>query len=206
MLGSIQRLRNLEERADQEPGKTKNQLLNFSQLIAKLERLKADSSQQRLKLWHEGAKLRAIQRARDIHQKIIELLAQNKVARVHQLFGQMVARGASAQVILRTVQSVVDGRYRPKGFDQDDHDDSMLVRIMGGPRLLFAMQQTHGLMSSALYDKRRFISSWANRVERATVIENMGARAPSTRCPVFACPALAAPSSFTLFACHLLAT
>eukprot|EP00966_Prymnesium_polylepis_P276261 6382100-Prymnesium_polylepis.1 len=88
----------MQERAAEEAPKkeTKDLHLTFSQLTTKLKKQKAASSLQRLKEWHLSSKLRRIQSARDIHQKIIELLAQNKVARVHQLFGQMVARGASA--------------------------------------------------------------------------------------------------------------
>jgi hypothetical protein len=74
------------------------------------------------------------------------------------------------------VQRVIAGKYRPKGFTQADHDEAMLVRIMGGPRLLFAMQKVHGLESASLYDKkdkRRFVSSWGSRVQRTTVVENL---------------------------------
>ena len=93
-----------------------------------------------------------------------------------QLFGQMVAQGASAEKILRTLKLAIDNKYTPKGFTQDDHDDALLVRIIGGPRLLYAMHKAHGFESNSAYDKldkRRFVSSWGPRVHRETVVENM---------------------------------
>ena len=88
----------------------------------------------------------------------------------------MIAQGASAEKILKTVKLAISGQYRPKGFVQDDHDDAMLIRICGGPRLLYAMQQAHGFESNTYYDKldkRRFISSWGCRAQRDTVVKNM---------------------------------
>ena len=151
MLSGIKELAALEECAESDAPHIKlpNYRLSAAQMSNKSKRQREVSSMQRLREWHLSRKLNRIQSARETHHKIIELLACNKVARVQQLFGQMVAQGASPAKILTTVELAIAGRYKPKGFDADDHDDTMLVRIMGGARLLYAMQQSHSLMSDS---------------------------------------------------------
>ena len=82
LLGTIRELQRIEERAITEAPdpNLKNSFLTPIQWGEKLKRQKKSSSLQRLKEWHMSKKLHRIQSARDTHQKIIELLAQNRVA------------------------------------------------------------------------------------------------------------------------------
>ena len=57
-------------------------------------------------------------------------------------------QGASAQTICEVLERAISGLYRPHGrFTQREFDISFLVKSLGGPRLLYALQQSHGLAS-----------------------------------------------------------
>jgi hypothetical protein len=49
--------------------------------------------------------------------------------------------------ILATLQSAITKGYVPKQFDQEDADRAVLVLRLGGPKLLFAMHKSCGLMA-----------------------------------------------------------
>ena len=69
-------------------------------------------------------------------------------AGLRRLLAAALRRGASAQSICAALESAISGLYRPQGgFTQRDFDVSFLVKSLGGPRLLYALQQSHGLAS-----------------------------------------------------------
>ena len=76
------------------------------------------------------------------------LLSSNDVAGLRRLLAAALRRGASAQTICGLLERAISGLYRPRGgFTQREFDVSFLVKALGGPRLLYALQQSHGLAS-----------------------------------------------------------
>jgi hypothetical protein len=76
------------------------------------------------------------------------LLSSNDVAGLRRLLAAALRRGASAQTICGLLERAISGLYRPRGgFTQHEFDVSFLVKSLGGPRLLYALQQSHGLAS-----------------------------------------------------------
>ena len=76
------------------------------------------------------------------------LLSSNDVGGLHHLLAASLQKGASTQTICGFLESVISGLYRPQGgFTQHDFDVSFLVKVLGGPHLLYALQQSHGLSS-----------------------------------------------------------
>jgi len=80
-------------------------------------------------------------------QRVFQLIADNKMPRLHQLFKQALARGATPQKLQELLGRCASGEYRPKGYDQDDLDSLLLVQRIGGGRLTYALNKTHGLPS-----------------------------------------------------------
>jgi len=67
---------------------------------------------------------------------------------VRRLLSVALRRGASAQTICGVLEHAISDLCRPRGhFTQRDFDISFLVKSLGGPRLLYALQQSHGLAS-----------------------------------------------------------
>lgn len=76
------------------------------------------------------------------------MLAQHDIAGLRRLMAAALRRGASAQTICEKLDRAISGLYTPRGgFNKRDLDVAMLVKSIGGPRLLYALQHSHGLAS-----------------------------------------------------------
>ena len=87
---------------------------------------------------------------RDGAQRVFQLLADHKMPRLHQLFRQALARGATPQKLQELLGRCARGDYSPRGYDQDDLDSLLLVQRLGGGRLTYALNKSHGLASRSL--------------------------------------------------------
>jgi len=82
------------------------------------------------------------------HKRILMLLSSNDVASVRRLLAAALRQGASAQTICTILTRAISGLYVPRGgFVQRDLDIALLVKSIGGPRLLYALQRSHGIAS-----------------------------------------------------------
>ena len=82
------------------------------------------------------------------HKRILMLLSSNDVGGLRRLLAASLRKGASARTICGFLESAISGLYRPRGgFTQRDFNVSFLVKALGGPRLLYALQRSHGLSS-----------------------------------------------------------
>jgi hypothetical protein len=132
-------------------------------------RARANIAQLRL-LNCDGRIRRLLQKSSDAN-RMVRLLAENKFPRLKALMAQMVKRGHSLHYIIKTLEEAIAGRYHPKGFDKEDEQESRLIKILGGPRLLFAMHACKGAMArSTLQDRPhpRLVTS-ASTVKREDV-------------------------------------
>ena len=118
----------------------------------------------------DGRIRRLLQKTTDAN-RMVRLLAENKLPRLKALMSQMVKRGHSLHYIIKTLEEAIAGRYHPKGFDKEDEQESRLIKILGGSRLLFAMNKCKGTMSTRTVLERphpRLVTS-ASTVTRADV-------------------------------------
>ena len=78
------------------------------------------------------------------------LLGTHDIPGLWRLLTVALHRGISARGLVLRLQQAIDGVYRPRGgFNQRDHDISFLVKAIAGPRLLYALQKSHGLASTS---------------------------------------------------------
>lgn len=160
----------------------KNEYLTRRQLILRLDMHKARANKLRLFVFKQGEKLAKLNRVAADNKKMITLLSKNDVPRLRCLLARMVDRNASATIINRQIQLAIDGRYMPRMHVAcDDHDraldDAELALILGGPRMLWALQRRHGALSRTHVLKHRprarFVTSWNESVNATTVRTNL---------------------------------
>jgi hypothetical protein len=79
---------------------------------------------------------------------IVMLLSKNDIAGLRHLMAVSLHHGASAQTICTLLDCAIAGVYKPQGhFSARDLDITILVKSIGGPQLLYALQQSQGLAS-----------------------------------------------------------
>lgn len=82
------------------------------------------------------------------HQRLVTLLANNDVKRLHHLLSVALRSGASPNALIGQIERAITGIYSDRTqFDDRDIDIAFLVRALGGPCLLFALSKSHGLAS-----------------------------------------------------------
>ena len=80
--------------------------------------------------------------------------------------------------MLRKVRLTIAGRYSPKGYDSTDADEGAIALILGGPKLVYALNkgETSGLPSASVIWRMsgapKFITSW-DSVQIETVRTNL---------------------------------
>ncbi|KAJ7315740.1 hypothetical protein DFH08DRAFT_820317 [Mycena albidolilacea] len=88
------------------------------------------------------------------HQQIMMLLATNDIPGLRRILTVQARRGRSPRALCSILQRAVDGKYRARGgFNERDMDIAFLVKAIGGPRLLYALQKSHGLASGTTVRK-----------------------------------------------------
>ncbi|KZW01559.1 hypothetical protein EXIGLDRAFT_760768 [Exidia glandulosa HHB12029] len=139
-------LRIVERAHDAKPN-TPYSYLTHRQLVT-LAHSQADELQS-LRSKVQAARLsRRIWKRRSLdHERIMLYLAQNNIPKLRWVLTVALKRGKSPVHLLRILTQAVDGLYRARGYSQAELDISFLVSAIGGPRLLYALSRSHGLVS-----------------------------------------------------------
>lgn len=75
-------------------------------------------------------------------------LSSNDIASLCHLLAAALHQGASTKTICTLLDCCISGLYSPcGGFTNCDLDITLLVKAIGGPHLLYALQRSHGLAS-----------------------------------------------------------
>ena len=79
---------------------------------------------------------------------MVMMLSSHDVAGLRRLLAAAHRRGASPAKICSLLDRAISGLYYPHGrFIKRDLDIALLVKAIGGPRLLYALGKSHGLAS-----------------------------------------------------------
>ncbi|KAH9923817.1 uncharacterized protein B0H18DRAFT_934574 [Fomitopsis serialis] len=85
------------------------------------------------------------------HQRLTMLLATNDVKRLRELLAVALRNGSSPRYLFSQLQRAISGVYKARGpggrFDKRDLEIAFLAKALGGPRLLYALNHSHGLPS-----------------------------------------------------------
>ena len=76
------------------------------------------------------------------YKRMVMLLSQNKIAGVSNILSTALRNGASADTICTKLHQAISGTYRPRsGWTEKEFDITFLIKALGGPRLLYALQK-----------------------------------------------------------------
>ncbi|KAK6996275.1 hypothetical protein R3P38DRAFT_2565915, partial [Favolaschia claudopus] len=88
-------------------------------------------------------------------KRIIALIASEEVAGLRRILEQALARGSSPRKVLVILERTLRKLYRVRGgFNERELDISFLVKAIGGPKLLYALQKALGLTSVSTIRRR----------------------------------------------------
>ena len=83
------------------------------------------------------------------------MLSQNKIAGVSRILAAAVRNGASASAICEKLDRAILGTYAPQsGWSDRELAVAFLVKAIGGPRLLYALQKAEGYPSVSTLRRR----------------------------------------------------
>ncbi len=84
------------------------------------------------------------------------LLSQKKVAGVTRVLSTALRNGSSISAIYDRLQSAITNAYAPRGnWTNREFDIAFLIKALGGPRLLFALQKEEGYPSPTTLRRRK---------------------------------------------------
>ena len=113
------------------------------------------------------------------YQRIVMLISQNKIAGVSRVLSVALRNGADAESICMKLHRAINGTYSPlSGWTSREFDVSFLVKAIGGPRLLYALQEAEGYPSLSTLRRRKAIAEVSVSIGIPTnyeISENMAA-------------------------------
>ena len=127
--------------------------LSHEQMRARRDAAVERASKANLGKFNSAKAAKVATKFRDGAQRVFQLLADHKMPRLHQLFRQALARGATPQKLQELLGRCARGEYAPKGYDEEDLDSLLLVQRLGGGRLTYALNKSHGVASRSLLYK-----------------------------------------------------
>ncbi|KAF8155394.1 hypothetical protein B0H34DRAFT_849557 [Crassisporium funariophilum] len=84
------------------------------------------------------------------HTRMVMLLGTNDIPGLRRLIAAALRRGISARGLVLRLEQAIAGAYSPRGgFNQREHDIAFLVQAIAGPRLLYALNKSHGFASTS---------------------------------------------------------
>ena len=93
------------------------------------------------------------------YQRIVMLISQNKIAGVSRILSVAHRNGADAESICIKLHRAIDGTYSPlSGWTSRELDVAFLIKAIGGPRLLYALQKAEGYPSLSTLRRRKPIA------------------------------------------------
>lgn len=89
------------------------------------------------------------------HQRLVVLLANNDVQRLHHLLSVALRKGASPKALIAQIDRAINGLYCDRGqFDERKIKAAFLSKVLGGPRLLFALSKSERFPSGPTVGRR----------------------------------------------------
>lgn len=90
------------------------------------------------------------------YQRMVMMLSKNKIAGVSRILAVAVRNGASAGAICDKLDRAILGTYAPQsGWTDREFAVAFLVKAIGGPRLLYALQKAEGYPSISTLRRRK---------------------------------------------------
>lgn len=92
------------------------------------------------------------------YKRMMMMIATNHIPRLQQLIAVALRHGSSAAAIVGQIQRAIDGLYSPRGgFTQRELDVAFLCQAIGGRRLLYTLNKSHGFASDRTVHRHHIV-------------------------------------------------
>ncbi|KAF8163984.1 hypothetical protein BJ912DRAFT_1097015 [Pholiota molesta] len=132
--------------------------LTYQQLDGIARRMGRELKALQIKLKNAERRFKTFDRKIDDYKRIVMLIANNEIVGLRRLTAAALRHGSTAETIANLIEKSLAGLYSPRsGFTERDFDIAFLVKAIGGPRLLYALNKSHGLVSESTIRRHRKI-------------------------------------------------
>ena len=108
------------------------------------EQLKSE----KLKSLSVEQKFRNIHKTVDLTQRMMIVMKENSVPRLHQIIKTAMRNKRSLQYVVSKMIDAVDGIYKPN-FEKSDKDLALLIAEIGGPAAISLLHKARGFPSTS---------------------------------------------------------
>lgn len=150
LSNDMQLARTLEVAANPQPG-TNYKYFGHAALESRARELDASLKATKLDMLNRMRALGRITVDVDFHKRLLVALAKSDVPRNLNFIQAALKRGSTAKFLLQSVQNMC-GKLR--SYTDKECDTSKLVLLIGGPRLLYAMNQAGWLVELQVITQR----------------------------------------------------
>ncbi|KAF6742437.1 hypothetical protein DFP72DRAFT_1022411 [Ephemerocybe angulata] len=172
VLLSSDPLRRVMERAENAPKHTPHEFLNAAQMKKLLGDFGHTMRRLRTQVYNLKQQVAGAHRKLDDYGRIMMLLSKGDIPGLRRLLAASLKRGASPAVVLNLLERSLKGLHKARGgFSDRDMDIAFLTKAIGGPRLLYALQQAFGVASRSTLSRGRKIPILVPSIGRPTADE-----------------------------------
>ncbi|KIM35830.1 hypothetical protein M413DRAFT_36514, partial [Hebeloma cylindrosporum] len=130
--------------------------LNARQLKNMVITARKKSNTLKLKALNASRKNGRLQKKLSDYQRLVMLISQHKIAGVSRILSVALRNGANIESVCVKLHRAITGVYSPKsGWTSRELDVAFLIKAIGGPRLLYALQKAEGYPSLSTLRRRR---------------------------------------------------
>ncbi|KZV94398.1 hypothetical protein EXIGLDRAFT_767145 [Exidia glandulosa HHB12029] len=149
--------RDMQRRASSTVSSLRFDYMSANQSKAALRRTAAVAKRLRSQLNAATRSERRWQRRAREQEEIALFLSKRDVPRLRWVLTTALKRQTSPTRFLSLLIRAADGTYRARGYSQRELDVACLAAELGGPRLLYALGRSHGLLSKRTIRRHLFI-------------------------------------------------
>jgi hypothetical protein len=176
--------------------------LSILQLAARAKYQKKRAASARLQTLNLSRRFATATAKINDYERIASLLSHNTLPSARALLATLLARGCGPRAIVNRLADAIDSRSRTKSYTDEDVDLAALVLRLGGPLLLYALNQARGLPSTSYLYKHARLSSFTPTLHGVSVEEAAATAAAANLQTFLIQPMLKDPKLYRTFA-HL---
>ena len=162
------------------PPSSNHNRCTITHLTGRLYTARMNIGLNRLKLMKEMHRVGKLVKRLDMHKRLVVLISENDIPRLHAVVSAEMRRGAGIHSMLETLKAANDDSYHARGYTQKENDFGFLCGALGGRSMVFAANQL-GLCPSVRSQKRReqdwVLIPMADDIDVAVIRKNIDAMA-----------------------------
>ena len=133
--------RMLLERTENFQPQTNSEFLTYTQLVDSLEKTKQQFNELIVNTLNLTKNNLNLKNKCDDYQRLLHCLATENISRLTSILNTCMNQKVSLNAILELIGKALNKFYSCKSFTQKEIDVGILVNAIGGPRLVFALNQ-----------------------------------------------------------------